>query len=357
MSSTVLVLGGTGAYGAPLITALKRIAGATCIALGNEGAGRAKALGVDYRAFDPAHPDRLTPLLQDAFCFVDARDPWCPRDARLIERCAARGVHYLDIADDPTFVRAITNEVQRLAKNMRVAVVTGASLGALDRALLDTYTDGFDTLENIDIAWSLGNAHPHTRCLVQGWLALAGAPLAVKQAGRGRKLRGWSEPVSIRFPAPLGRRRVYLRDAAHADALPRHFGVKSVQVRLGSARRAFNHSLRLIAGLRNPARAELPKLARLLTPIAKAIGRGADRGTGLRLVIDGQYAGASYRREVFLLTAQSGPAVIVAPAAALLGQWLARGVETTGAYAAAGTVSFADIKAVLAAEDATLILQ
>ena len=356
MSSTVLVLGGTGAYGAPLIGTLKR-AGATCVALSNDGAARARVLGVEYRAFDPAHPDRLTPLLQDAFCFVDARDPWCPRDARLIERCAARGVHYLDIADDPTFVRSIVNEVQRLARNMRVAVVTGASLGALDRALLDTYTVGFDTLAHIDIAWSLGNAHPHARCLVQGWLALAGAPLAVKQDGRGRKLRGWSEPLAIRFPAPLGRRRVYLRDAAHADALPRHFGVQSVQVRLGSARRAFNHSLRLVAGLRNPARAELPKLARLVTPLAKAVGRGADRGTGLRLVIEGQYAGAGYRREVFLLTAQSGPAVLVAPAAALVSRWLTRGVETTGAYAAAGAVSFADIKAILASEDATLILQ
>ncbi len=335
----VLVLGGSGVFGARLCRLLAGDPGIAVTVAGRDGA-RAQALadelGMASLALDwRVDLDRV--LEGHRFdALVHAAGPFQGQGYDVAETCIRHGVHYLDLADDSTFVCGI-GRLDAAAKAAGVLVCAGASTGpALTAAVVDAAIADGMTPERIDFAIVPGNDAPRGLALVEAILDQAGKPIAA-QPGR----RGWGSPRVVRVPG-LGRRWAAVVDLPEPTLFAERYGVRDVRAGAGLELKSLHFGLWLLAW------SVRLRLARSLKPFAKPLswlservrGLGTDRG-GLRIDIEG-----GDERGTWWLLAEGGdgPSVPATPAAALVRR-LARGFATRGAMPCVGLLSLAEIEA------------
>ena len=161
----------------------------------------------------------------------------------------------------------------------------------------------------------------------------------------------------MRFPRPVGRRRVYLCDVPDLDIFPARYGAHTVSFRTGFELGLFNHGLAVLGRLRrwgwmkNPA-----KWAPLFITVARVFhGFGGEPG-GMQVQLRGRKNGRDIEHTAALLARDAnGPAIECSPAIALIRKWVEHGIPATGARACVGWLAWNEIKAELVNYDITLV--
>ncbi len=361
MTERVLLLGGYGAFGGR-IARLLRWRPDLEVVIAGRSIERARAFCAAHGG-TPLAVDRDTGLAASLAALrphivVDAAGPFHAYgdDPYRVARAAlAAGAHYLDLADDPSFVTGI-GALDAVAKAAGRAALSGASsLPAISGAAADRLVRGLADVATIETTILPGNRAPRGDSLVRAILAQAGRPLPMRRGGRPTTAFGWSEQrrrtITVAGASPLAGRWSALADAPDLRLFPARYGAGSVSFRAGLELPLLQFGLAALAWL--------PRLGivRSLAPAADALRRmadclrplGSDRG-GMVVAVTGRLAsGAAERRTWSLIVeAGEGPFVPALPAALLVPKLLA-GDVAPGARPCLDALDLAEIESGLAA--------
>jgi Saccharopine dehydrogenase NADP binding domain len=359
MGKRILVLGGYGTFGRRISRAIAAMPSAECVVGGRQPQKAAPVAGenittITVNVHDPAS---LRLALEGVFAVVNAVWPFQAGDYAVAEACAVRGIHYVDLADARAHVEGITR-LNRRAQQHDCLIVSGASsVPAVSAALVDMLAPEFDRINEIHTSISTGNQDPRAPAAVRAVLGYAGSPIRLKDKGRWRYGYGWSESEKVRFPRPVGKRRVYLCDVPDLDLFPTRYGAQTVTFRAGLELGLFNRGLVLLGRMRRWGWVKnLPGWAPGLIAASK-LWRGSGGVTGgMRVLVRGRKDDRDAEHTVFLMTRDvNGPAIPCSPAVALIRRWVERGVTTPGAVPCVGLLTWDDIRAEMVDFDITLV--
>jgi hypothetical protein len=196
-TARILVVGGSGTFGRHLVRGLLAHSDLSVV-IGGRNLARAKELEARLCVECPNRPlacvrlDRRSITEADLralqlFAVVDASGPFQGTDYRLPRAAIAAGVHYVDLADARDFVAGFS-ALDEAAKRAGVVAITGASsTPALSNAVLDRLTQGWQSIDTIDVGISPGNRAPRGHSVVAAILSYAGGRCASSPTARGER--------------------------------------------------------------------------------------------------------------------------------------------------------------------------
>lgn len=361
MKRKVLVLGNDSAVSRCIGTALGKDSSIECV-IGNNRPDEVRAFAEQIGAaavhVDFEDPASLRKVLDGVFAVVNTCPPsFAQGGYRVAGQCAKNAVHYLDLASTRAHVTGITS-LNRKAEAGACLVVAGAtSVPAISGALVDSLTNEFDHVQEIHTAVFPVDDESPWFARLRTLSGCVGRPMQIKQMGRWRNTYGWSEPESIRFPAPVGQRRVYLCDVPDLDLFPRRYGAQTVTFRVGLRQPLLNYALsglsrfrrgRYTTGVEGKDMTE----AEMHDGVQDLVGKPAS----IRVRVHGQRNGTDIVRAACLTArGNSGAAIPCSPAIALIREWVQRGVARIGAVPCVGLLDLEAIKAQLLDYDIVLV--
>ena len=180
----------------------------------------------------------------------------------------AEGTHYVDIADDRAYIRALRDLDAEFTRARLCAAYGCSSLPAVSSALALSLVQADDPPMRARVTLYIGAANPKGAASVRAM---------VERLGRGMQTAdgmqpGFGDPRTIPLPAPFGPRTAYTFDGPEHDLLPALLGVSAVDVRVGFELPLANAGFALLARTgAHWGRRTATILARLAT-LAPAIG-------------------------------------------------------------------------------------
>lgn len=358
MTKKVLVLGGYGACGSHISRLLARDAGIACVIGGRDvvrGGALADELGALFVPVDITRPASLNAALEGVFAVVNACGPFHWQDYTVAERCARRGVHYVDFATDRGYVLGIAKLSPQAAGSGAALVSGGGSLLALSSVLVDAIRDPFDTIDRIDVAVSYGGGCQRGVAAMRALLYGQRLPAQVHEEGVWRQAPGWSRGQVVEWPAPLGRRRLYAVDAPEVSLFAERYGAP-VTYRAGLESPAMNHALAWLGSMsRMGIIGDLPSRAGLVHGLYRWMRGSGQARFGLRVSLTGTRDQRELVRSAGLVAEDRDMAAHCAPVLALVRRWIA-GQVIAGAGPFLGLLSLADMTEELQQSKAVLLL-
>jgi NAD(P)-dependent dehydrogenase (short-subunit alcohol dehydrogenase family) len=345
----VLVLGGTGNFGARIVRALcADPAIQLCVAA--RGATHAELPdGVPCTALTIESPDfaeglrALSPNL-----VIHCVGPFQGQDYRVAAAALTAGAHYIDLADGRAFVAGFADSIHDKAVLAgRVAISGASTLPALSYAVVDSLQHGLSSLESIEVVIAPGQRASRGRATLEAVFQYLGRPFLGWRDGRRTTVWGWMDLHNVRLD--IGRRLAAACDVPDLELFPSLFeGIQSVRFHAALEFRVQHWALWCLAAVR---RMGLPlpvgKWAVGLNRLAGAFDAAGGKYGGMKVAIRGRRGdGVRVQRTWQLIApAQKGPEV-PCMAAVILARRLAAGEGfKPGAYPCIGFVALAEFAA------------
>jgi hypothetical protein len=350
---TVLVVGGTGAFGGRLVEGLIKTSGFDILIAGRDlTRATAKAAAYSARAsglrLDVATVTAEMLTATGAFVVVDAAGPFQGAAYRLARAAIAAGMHYVDLADARDFVAGF-GALDAEARSAGVVALSGASsTPALSHAVLDRLTAGWQWIDTIEIAISPGNRNsPRGLSVIRAILTYAGKPVRVFVDGAWAERPGWGRPLRRTMPG-LGPRWLSLCETPDLDLVPARFSPRTAAVFRAGLELSVMHWGLYLAGL--PVRARLlPSLLPFVRPFRWLAERlkswGSDCG-GMVVEAAGIDAAGTPVHAVWSLVAEAGdgPVIPTLPALAVVRALADGSLSEAGARACVGVLNLEAIE-------------
>ncbi len=315
---TIVVLGGYGNFGKRIVQGLAAeqdlrllIAGrsidkASLLVdqLQNTSAATLIPLAIDINSAD--FGTTLNELSPDIV--IHTSGPFQGQDYRVPLACIDAGVHYIDLADDRTFVCDIDKLAVNARKN-KVLVVSGASsVPGLSSTVIDHYRSDFSTINAIDIAIAPGNKAERGMATVRAILSYTGKPFSVFSHGQWVDAFGWMTPRQKDFGQPVGKRWLANVDVPDLALFPRRYRVKNTVKFQAGLELPWLH-LTLVAMAKLAKVGLINNWSPLTPPIVKVsdwfIGFGTDKGA-MQIEINGLNQQGKAKTVVWSLCAVDG---------------------------------------------------
>jgi len=251
----VVVLGGTGNFGARICRALAgdaRIALVVAARDQERAQAFATPLGASAAALDTrdaSFPARLAELRPDLV--IHTAGPFQDQDYGVARATAAAGSHYIDLADGRRFVCDFGAALDATFRDAGLAAITGAStVPALSSAVVDAYRGRFARLDAIDFCIAPAQRAPRGTATIAGVLSYCGTPVQVWKDGRWQAQQGWAAPHPVHI-ARLKPRRGALCDIPDLELFPqRYAGVSDVMFRAALEVAPTQYAFAALAALR-----------------------------------------------------------------------------------------------------------
>jgi len=346
----VVVLGGTGNFGARICRALAGDARMELVVAARDRERAqvlATSLGASAAMLDTraaSFQERLAELRPGLV--IHTAGPFQGQDYDVARAAARAGSHYIDLADGRRFVCDFASALDATFRAAGLAAITGAStVPALSSAVVDAYRDRFARLDAIDFCIAPGQRAPRGAATIAGVLSYCGTPVQVWKGGRWQPQRGWADPYPVRF-GRLKTRRGALCDIPDLELFPKRYaGVSDVMFRAALEVAPTQYVFAALAGLR---RLGMPLHSRRLAQVLHLGGKvfdpfgTPDGGMVVRLRGEDTHGKSLQLAWNIFAPDHHGPEIPSMPAI-LLARRLARGEAwTPGARPCMGLLALAD---------------
>lgn len=332
----ILILGGTGHFGARIARRLAGMPGIELIVTSRDQF-RAEVLVDELLIDNPESSITALALNQESpefeaelrsispFVVVHTAGPYQGQGYHVARACIDAGSHYIDLADGRNFVAGI-GVLNEAAREADVIVISGAStLPGLSSSVIADLRDRFSAIETIEISIALAQQTPRGAGTVAGVLSYCGRPFQALVDGRLETHYGWQELRRQEYPE-LGKRLSAACDVPDLELLPRMVpGVRTVTFH-AALEAAWEHvALWVMAWLaRMNIVTDWSKYARALSAISRRLSRfGSDKG-GMTVSIAGKGPDGEALCVKWQLTARDnhGPEIPCTPAIVLVSKLL-----------------------------------
>lgn len=230
VSARILILGGTGNFGARICRRLANLPGCELV-ITSRNPLRSEALVDDIAARSPRARLEAVAMDQDStrfeadlrairpFTVVHTAGPYQGRDYRVANACIEAGCHYVDLADGRDFVAGF-GALDARAREAGVLLVTGAStLPGLSSAVVRAYRTRFREIHAIEESIAPAQQTPRGHGTVAAVLSYCGRPFPVLRDGCWVTRYGWQDLRRQTYPR-LGRRWSAACDVPDLEILP-----------------------------------------------------------------------------------------------------------------------------------------
>ena len=342
----VVVLGGSGNFGARIVRALQGDATIDLVSAGRRAAPVPGAPSVPVSVLDiaaPEFPAQLRALNPELL--IHCVGPFQGQDYRVAEAALAARAHYLDLADGREFVTRFAETLTPAALRAGRVAVTGAStLPALSAAVIERLREPLQELESIEIAIAPGQRAPRGIATLAAVFSYLGRPFLVWRGGQWQTVWGWMDLRRTRFA--FGTRWAAACDVPDLALLPERFPeLRSVRFHAALEMGVQHLVLWALAAWRRmglPLRVE--RWAESLNRCAGVLDRFGGEWGGMNVSVVGADSAGRRLRRTWQLTAPAlnGPE-IPCLAAILLARRLARGmIPPAGAFPCVGFLTLAE---------------
>ncbi|MFE4107058.1 saccharopine dehydrogenase family protein [Almyronema epifaneia] len=302
MTQTVLILGGTGRIGSRVAEDLLTYTQAA-LTLSGRTARTQFQLKQQYPqrvrliALDLAHLTALRSAIAAHDLVIHCAGPFSYRDERVLQACIDLGKAYIDVADNPPYVKkALSLRSQAQAAGVTAILSTGVFPG-ISNSLVRQGIEQLDQAEAVKLSYVVvGSGGAGITVMRTTFLELQ-HPFLAWIAGQWQTIAPYSQRETVAFPAPYGDCNVYWFRTVEAMTLPQSFPVQTVVTKFGSLPNFYNYLTWLMAHavpknwLRQPQTVEL--LAKASYQMTQVSDRLSGTGIAMRADIDGQKHGKS----------------------------------------------------------------
>lgn len=258
---TVVIFGGYGIFGAHAARALAQAGVKVRIAGRNETRAKSFAAQLGDRhegiAADAADPASCAWALEGARVAVNCAGPFSTLPLTLPEACLAAGPHYVDIADDRSWLARLRALDGRFRDRNLTAACGCSSLPGISGALALLATERLSEVRSARVTLFIGNRNPKGDAAVRSAAAQLGKTFSSPQG----PLVGLRGRETVRLPEPFGARAVYDWESPELDLFPALLGAREVRVKVGFESRLATRAFATLARLGPPGSRLVPPLA------------------------------------------------------------------------------------------------
>jgi hypothetical protein len=229
----IAVFGGYGTFGARVSRDLAG-RGHRVIVAGRD-ARRAEALAL---ALGPAHAgvaadvrdvDACRRAIRGAAVAVVCAGPFSALGRAPARAALEEGTHYVDIADDRAYIRALHDLDAEFTRARLCAAYGCSSLPAVSSALALSLVGTGERPARARVTLYIGGANPKGEASVRAMVERLGRTVRAADGTHS----GFGDPQTIPLPPPFGPRTAYTFDGPEHDLFPPLLGVSAVDVRVG----------------------------------------------------------------------------------------------------------------------------
>lgn len=226
----VLVLGGTGHFGARICRRLADITGSQLIVTSRD-LFRAELLVDQLSKRHPDTPISALALDQESadfeaqlrainpFVVIHTAGPYQNQEYRVARACVEAGSHYIDLADGRAFV-AEFDSLHEQALAADVLLVSGAStLPGISSAIIHGLKPRFGEIHSVEISIAPAHRSPRGLGTVAAVLSYCGRPFRTLIDGKWQTRYGWQDLRRQHFPR-LGSRLSAACDVPDLELIP-----------------------------------------------------------------------------------------------------------------------------------------
>ena len=316
MTQKVLILGGQGRIGASVASDVLAHTQATITITGRQVASqpalRQRSPRCEYLVLDLAHREAVVQAIAHHSLVIHCAGPFSYRDRHVLETCIAQGVNYIDVADNPGYVReALQLSEAAQAKGVTAIVGTGVFPG-ISNSLVRQGIEQLDEADSVQLSYVVAGSGGAGVTVMRTTFLELQHPFLGWIDGAWHSVKPYSKREIVTFPAPYNRCGVYWFNTIEAMTLPVSFSLKTVITKFGSVPDWYNHLTWMMAHglpkrwLRQPSTIEF--LAQASYRMTEISDRFSGIGIAMRADIDGHHNDTPVRQTATFLHADTAAA-------------------------------------------------
>lgn len=291
----VLILGGTGCLGRSIAADLLKHTNAEII-LAGRNARRGTAIAgqlasrAEFLQLDLDDRALLSTTIARSKLVIHCAGPFSYRDVRVLQLCILHGVHYLDVSDNPTFVkRSLALGAQATDAGITAIISTGIFPG-ISNGMARLGVEALDEVEKIQLNYVVeGSGGAGATVMRTTFLEICESFTAWID-GEYQAIEPYRQREIVQFPAPYGSAAVYTFSTSEVVTLPLSFPVKTVMTKFGSLPGFYNTLTGLMTGLPKWVLKQSATIE-LLAKISYGMTQVSDRFTGIGIAMQGMVHG------------------------------------------------------------------
>lgn len=333
MVQRVLILGGCGRIGAAVAADILAHTAAVVTVTGRSPTvfpqGRLTPLALDLN-----NPGAVETAIAAHDLVIHCAGPFSYRDAQVLDTCIQQGVNYLDVADNPGYVKqALTRHDRAVAAGVTAIVSTGVFPG-ISNSMVRQGIEQFDRADTVQLNYVVaGSGGAGVTVLRTTFLELQ-HPIQAKVAGKMQAIAPYSQREMVDFPAPYGRCAVYWFNTIEAMTLADSFPLSTIVTKFGSLPDLYNHLTWLMAHGVPKAWLNKPETVEFLAQVSYWMTTISDRFSGVGLAMQADIRGTRQGKPTQLISTMVHPDTAIAAGYGtgsvaqllLAGQWQQPGV-------------------------------
>ena len=232
---TVLIIGATGVFGSRLARHLCADRRVRLVLTGRSESKlarlseelRQRGADATHHAADVADAQSLDRLLRENLPWMtaNASGPFTADGLFLPFRILQAGSHYVDIADDPSFLSGFAAAIGGEAQKKGLAAICGASTTpAISGTAVDAIAKGWRNVHDVEIAVCPAGRSEVGRAVIESVLSTVGRPVQAWSDGCPTEAIGWTDGRTIGIEG-IGGRRIALASTIDPHRIGTRHGV------------------------------------------------------------------------------------------------------------------------------------
>jgi saccharopine dehydrogenase-like NADP-dependent oxidoreductase len=229
---------------------------------------------------------------------IHCAGPFKYRDRYVLETCIDKKVNYLDVADNPNYVKtALALGTQAQAAGVTAVVSTGVFPG-ISNSMVRQGMENLDQAETIQLDYGVAGSGGAGVTVMRTTFLELQHPFPAWINSQWQTVKPYSQRRVVTFPPPYGRCGTYWFNTVEAMTLAESFPVETVVTKFGSLPDFYNHLTWLMAhGLPN-GWLQNPSIVEFLAQVSYGMTQVTDSISGVGIAIIAHLQGRQNQQSV-----------------------------------------------------------
>lgn len=285
MAKKVLILGGQGRLGTSIAADILAHTDAAITVTGRRQSSRPLPQRCDYLTLDLANREAVRQAISRHTLIIHCAGPFSYRDTHVLETCIAQGVNYIDVADNPHYVRAALKLREAAAISGVTAIVSTGVFPGISNSMVRQGIEQLEAAESITLSYVVAGSGGAGVTVMRTTFLELQQPFPGWIEGNWHTVQPYSQRETVSFPDPYKRCSVYWFNTVEAMTLADSFPVKTVITKFGSVPDLYNHLTWMMAHWIPKRLLQQPNTVEFLAHVSYRMTAVSDRFSGIGIAI------------------------------------------------------------------------
>lgn len=287
MTQKVLVLGGQGRIGGQVTADVLAHTTAVVTQTGRHPPRAASTPSrCDFLSLDLADHGAVVRAIASHDLVIHCAGPFAYRDRHVLETCIDQKVNYLDVADNPNYVKAALALCSQAQAAGVTAVVSTGVFPGISNSMVRQGIEQLDETTTIQLYYGVAGSGGAGVTVMRTTFLELQHPFPAWINSQWQTVKPYSQRQEVTFPPPYGRCGTYWFNTVEAMTLAESFPVETVVTKFGSLPDFYNYLTWLMAhGLPN-GWLQKPRIVEFLAQVSYGMTQVTDpiSGVGIAMI-------------------------------------------------------------------------